>query len=480
MLFLLLIYYINQGTFTASHPIDGDPFPSSITARDLHSSCPDGDNCRTAWNIVWSCLATIFSCTWVAVHPNIPGPFNTREMSLMQRLRHALWQFLSNRLLLFVIALLVPEYILAWAIRQHLEAHRIAREHKDSNWTVTHGFFVIMGGFHLFEPPSGTPEETGQLLQPSAVDAPNLNPTMSRTQSNQSWCKPMHDPHENQNPICMLTEEELFFSSEDYQFIVPTEDEIKDRGKSDWLAKSFVLIQTAWFLTQCIARGIQHLAITELEIVTGAYAMMNFAIYFFWWKKPLNVGCPVRVTGGQDAGPQRTRTTPKWWQNDWREWLNAIIIAIPGRQDQDLDSEQIPQAPMFWSNNPDLAIVARADVITLLVGLLFGAIHCVAWSFPFPSHTEVILWRISCAVMIAVPVYVSIVGLLYIEAERSNSIVNKLLQKLGIPLVLGVIFGGFLYVFARAVTLTLAFTALRSLPPTAYVTVQWTTFIPHV
>ncbi|KAF8175516.1 hypothetical protein K438DRAFT_1682463 [Mycena galopus ATCC 62051] len=475
MLSLLLIYYISQGTFAASRPIDGDSFPSSITAPDLHSSCPDGDNCRTTWNIVWSCLATIFSCTWVAVHPNIPGPVNTREMSLTQRLRHALWQFLSNRLLLFVIALLVPEYILAWAIRQHLEAHRITREHKESNWTVTHGFFVIMGGFHLFEPPSGTPEETGPLLQASAADAPN--PPMSRTQSS---CKPIHDPHENHNPIRMLTEQELLSPTKDYQFIVPTEDEIKDRGKSDWLAKSFVLIQTTWFLTQCIARGIQHLAITELEIVTGAYAMMNFAIYFFWWKKPLNVGCPVRVTGGQDAGLQRMLTMQKRRYYDWTDWLNAIMVVIAGRQDHELYFEQIPRAPMFWSNDPDNNIVSRADVITVLVGLLFGTIHCVAWSFPFPSHTEVILWRISCAAMIAVPVYVSIVGLLVIDERHSNSILPEVPDKLAKLMLLGVIFGGFLYIFARAVTLTLAFTTLRSLPPTAYVTVQWTTFIPHV
>ena len=40
--------------------------------------------------------------------------------------------------------------------------------------------------------------------------------------------------------------------------------------------------------------------------------------------------------------------------------------------------------------------------------------------------------------------------------------------------------GGILYIIARAVTLILAFTSLRDLPPGAYETVHWTTFIPHV
>ena len=37
-----------------------------------------------------------------------------------------------------------------------------------------------------------------------------------------------------------------------------------------------------------------------------------------------------------------------------------------------------------------------------------------------------------------------------------------------------------LYVIARAVTLVLAFTSLRDLPPGAFNTVHWTTFIPHI
>lgn len=37
-----------------------------------------------------------------------------------------------------------------------------------------------------------------------------------------------------------------------------------------------------------------------------------------------------------------------------------------------------------------------------------------------------------------------------------------------------------LYLVARAILLVVAFIGLRSLPSTAYETVYWTTFIPHV
>ena len=75
----------------------------------------------------------------------------------------------------------------------------------------------------------------------------------------------------------------------DFSLYVPTEAEIKDRGKSNWLTKSLVLVQTSWIVLQCIARAIKHLPVTRLEIVTPAYAVMDFVIYIFWWNKPLNV-----------------------------------------------------------------------------------------------------------------------------------------------------------------------------------------------
>ena len=69
----------------------------------------------------------IFSCTWVAVHPNIPCPKKREGKNHFQRwIRNPFLSFVEHRLLLFIWVLLVPEYILAWAIQQYLRAQKIA------------------------------------------------------------------------------------------------------------------------------------------------------------------------------------------------------------------------------------------------------------------------------------------------------------------------------------------------------------------
>jgi len=78
-----------------------------------------------------------------------------------------------------------------------------------------------------------------------------------------------------------------------------TATEIKDRSKADFMAKTIAIIQTTWFILQCIARGIQRLALTELELVTLALAILGGIIAFFWWDKPLGVqvALPVYLRG---------------------------------------------------------------------------------------------------------------------------------------------------------------------------------------
>ena len=48
-----------------------------------------------------------------------------------------------------------------------------------------------------------------------------------------------------------------------------TEEEIEDRSKADGLAKGIAVLQTTWFIAQCISRTAQGLIITEIELKIG-------------------------------------------------------------------------------------------------------------------------------------------------------------------------------------------------------------------
>ena len=58
------------------------------------------------------------------------------------------------------------------------------------------------------------------------------------------------------------------------RIVVPilSEEDINDRSKGDGLSKGLVVLQTAWFVIQCIARKAQGLVITQLELSTLAFA----------------------------------------------------------------------------------------------------------------------------------------------------------------------------------------------------------------
>ena len=90
----------------------------------------------------------------------------------------------------------------------------------------------------------------------------------------------------------------LKFFKENYQKLPKirvTAIDIEDRSKGDALSKIIAILQTTWFIIQCIARGQQRLALTELELVTLALASLNAMTFAIWWHKPLGVQEPVKI-----------------------------------------------------------------------------------------------------------------------------------------------------------------------------------------
>jgi hypothetical protein len=74
-----------------------------------------------------------------------------------------------------------------------------------------------------------------------------------------------------------------------------TEAEIKDRSKGDGISKCVALLQLVWFVAQLIARYVQGLPVTLIEIDTLGVVTLTCIVYGFWWKKPKDIGLPYIV-----------------------------------------------------------------------------------------------------------------------------------------------------------------------------------------
>jgi len=480
---------------------------------------------RSISGVLWSCLSTIFTCTWIAVHPNIPEPGDSR------------WAVLRRRLAIMGYVLLAPEMVIIWAGRQHYAARNFAKKHQENTgWTRAHAFFLIMGGFTL---------------------------------------------HKGGKPVRVLEAWELEELSEAGKIEWPTitEEEIADRSKGDYLSKTIVLFQTTWFIGQCIARGAYGLAVTELEVVTLAFATLTGVIYYFWWDKPLDVRCstPVQLleghvgkedTGSQIIPPPEVAAEEKEGDEEIAVLPNPLLStsiqvdlkstphpALTSTGSQIVPSQEVsdqemlqgdekvvvnadplpPPSTQVDSSTPDPVLTrmerfqafrrrARMEYGTLLgsgyvfivfplerffvafrdmgvcetlgdstlrvptfyspppnsdmafslgicVSIIFGAIHCIAWSFHFATLPERWAWRISAILVSGLPISIIVFMTLItiFDSKRYEGFQLFILMSMTC-----------LYIIARIALLVLPFMALRALPPGAYIQLDWVGFLPHI
>lgn len=92
-------------------PLSSSAFDSSVLARSDPSD--GGCNGRAVLDILWSCLATTFACTWVSVHPNVPFRDEGK------------WTIFRRRIFLMFFSILAPEFMIMWAFKQWRGARMI-------------------------------------------------------------------------------------------------------------------------------------------------------------------------------------------------------------------------------------------------------------------------------------------------------------------------------------------------------------------
>ena len=189
-----------------------------------------------------------------------------------------------------------------------------------ADWSRVHGFFAAMGGF---------------------VDGTTL---------------------------LSLNDIERLVRSKEIEYPIVTREEIQDKSKGDAVTKALVVLQTTWFLLQCAARGSQHLALTELEIATAAFALLNIIIYALWWDKPLDVQCciVVRRRSTQDDASEADADQHQEGSQPLEE------SGIPPRQERDYWSRSLESLRSAWDGLR--RVFRRWSWGNVLVGLLRGVI----------------------------------------------------------------------------------------------------------
>ncbi|TFK70504.1 hypothetical protein BDN72DRAFT_536481 [Pluteus cervinus] len=479
---------------------------------------------RTLFEIVRSCLLTIAACVYRSIHPNIINP------------KASLWRRQWLRLKITFYALMTPEMMIWWAMRQwfgaQIVADRVNRTHPELRWTRTHGYFAIMGGFSR--------KGSKEVLHPPCL-------------------------------VKLLREGKI-----DVDDLRLTQEDIEDRSKGDVLSKGLVGLQTTWFIFECLARWQQDLPLTELEVVTVAFAVLNVFTYLFWWRKPLNVNRPAYVKVLEEKDVECTCTDTSYLQalaneedkkkagiwrallgglgkalsamveaiadvfrgiqeiwcaisiksifrsvvsavktpfRDWRWWPRLIrhaFVAVAWPlwnllQDHEVHHDAMSVSTFYGIKIPDATLLA-VHILSSLIGVIFGIIHFLSWNSRFSTHSELLLWRTSSVVLVVQPLILALGGLLLAWGQSKTggysewlgslktiedltlkkvvtTIMNFKSPKTTLTLLFGALsatLGLIAYIMARFSVLVLAFITLHALPVAVFENVSWTSYIPHL
>ena len=373
---------------------------------------------RGTSDILWSCLATILLCVWTVIHLPVPYYRGDSPRSLRQRV-------IRSGIGTALISVIAPEFLAITAVAELTTSWQERKRMKrltQMNWTLTHQFFLDMGGVCL-ESPSG---KYVQIGREEVIKAMESSPS-DRKSIHSDWI---------------------------FGFEKLTIDQIEDHAKSDTLTKLIACGQALWLVTQVVSRLCQHQAVTLLEVSTCAYVSCALLSYAAWWKKPQGCTSPIMITCSEEAIPEsmsgRSESYYYHWTETWKEFVWA------GRHWLlDMDDDSLISA--------------------LLVGLLptfFGAIHVASWNIRLPSDVELWMWRASSIYCLIAGSMVAMVVILDDSGIFASSF-RRLLD-------LSIYACCTVYVIVRVFMIVEVFLSLRALPRNAFESVQWSSFLPHI
>lgn len=156
------------------------------------------------------------------------------------------------------------------------------------------------------------------------------------------------------------------------------------------------------------------------------------------------------------------RTTEKYYgKGAWDRQFNSRRISNGKFVSSEVRSRQYLKMPkpLWWSFG---------------LGIVFSAIHTVAWNWDFPTPVERLIWRIasSGAVLSCAVIGLSLLVSAHLTYKQRRSVLGGMLGTL-LFLFLGV------YIAARFIIIVQMFACFRSSPPGLYEDVDFSRYLPH-
>ena len=473
---------------------------------------PDG---RGTLDILWNCILTMFLCSWSILCLNIPAPKETKQLILWRKFA------------MTGLGFLCPELVFEIALGQWLSARQSVRDFNSASsecrqpegqskgfgsvkttfrnrmrrrsscaregWTMEAAFFADMGGFIL------------------------------------------HTRDQNQFP---LDAEQLQYLVSKGFLDQPTfsNRELEEKNKVDSLLRTITLCQIIWFVVNTIARWVQRLVVTTAELTTMSFILCSLGTAFLWWNKPadavagriiysdISINDILRSEGQPVDAWKRTpldfvNRKEWWWSRCWANFVNILT-----HMHITFGTDKIPIDRIADSLQKELP----CGCLLLCLGLTVGyfAVLFAGWNYTFPSNTEQLLWRGACLTLMASLFALAMVAPLvhYIPAlqhkpregpnsgcdyirsledglpmrilARSRHIYQRIDRALDcirnnsigkdpylynpLRLMIPIYIIGTFYCLARIYILVADILELRSLPTSAYTTVDWLKLIPHL
>jgi squalene monooxygenase len=272
-----------------------------------------------------------------------------------------------------------------------------------------------------------------------------------------------------------------------------TKKNIWDRSKADLFAKHVAFVQTGWLLCNTIARGVQRLPITPIELFTVAFVVPTLGTQFFWARKPQNVEAPVilsvdweieellKAAGSLAMEPCVDTAMDFIKKPVWDGWMRRTSLLHFGG----LEKRPLARIPNDYSPPPP---TGKEATFIWVISVAHAGIHCAGWHFEFPTSIELIMWRISSLTLLVVMAIGGIVpvlstqpwfdfsfNLLWIWVRDARK--KTWVREWAFASLVNCAYAA--YIAARLVIFAELFSVFRWLPREAYKDVNWSAFWTH-